>query len=284
MAMKETHLRSITRSVIWRAIGVVVLALVTYLVTRNWITTSLVTILHHGVFIFVYYLHERCWLKVKWDSKFRPLARIITYEIILGNSILGLITYLLTGSLQQMSLVTFIYIGNKLWLYRLYDYVWERIKWQARVTVYAYVAGDLIHVGHLNCLKQAKALGNYLIVGVLTDDAISAYKRTPVIPFEQRIEMFANLKCVDEVIRQNNVDPTDNLKKLPQVDIVVHGDDWGDNFPGAAYMKSIGKKAVRTKYYQGQSTTAIINRIRGGLIEPIYTPDERQVHSIRQIN
>lgn len=259
---KESHKRSITRSIIWRCIGVIVLALITYLVTRSWITTSLVTALHHGTFIFVYYLHERFWCKISWlrNSKFKPFARILTYEIILGNSILGLITFLLTGSLQQMSLITFLYIGNKLWIYYLYDWVWSKIRWQTRVTVYAYVAGDLPHIGHLRCLQQAKALGNYLIVGVLTDKAIEAYKRVPIIPFEERAEMFANFKCVDEVVRQDSVDPTENLKKL-QPDIVVHGDDWNEDFPGAKYMKSIGRKAIRTKYYPGQSTTKIIELI-----------------------
>jgi len=128
-------------------------------------------------------------------------------------------------------------------------------------TVYAFVAGDLLHIGHLRALQQAKALGNYLIVGVLTDEAIKAYKRKPFIPFEERIELFANLKCVDEVVAQHNVDPTDNLRSLPQVDILVHGDDWNENFLGVEYMRQTGRKAIRTKYYPHQSTTKIISKI-----------------------
>ena len=131
-----------------------------------------------------------------------------------------------------------------------------------RITVYAYVVGDLLHIGHLKSLQQAKALGDYLIVGVLTDEATMAYKRMPVIPFGERMELIANLKCVDDVVEQESVDPTENLKVL-QPDIVVHGDDWDENFPGAEYMRSIGKKAVRTKYFAGQSTTKIIERIAG---------------------
>jgi len=127
--------------------------------------------------------------------------------------------------------------------------------------IYAYVVADLLHLGHLRALQQAKALGGYLIVGVLTDEAVIAYKRWPIIPFEERLELVANLKCVDEVMRQDTLDPTENLKKL-DVDIVVHGDDWDEDFPGAAYMRSIGKKAIRTTYYKGQSTTQIIDRIQ----------------------
>lgn len=127
--------------------------------------------------------------------------------------------------------------------------------------VYAYVCADLLHIGHLRALQQAKALGDYLIVGVLTDKAIATYKHWPIIPFEERFELVANLRCVDEVVRQESVDPTENLKKL-DVDIVVHGDDWDEDFPGAAYMRSIGKKAIRIKYYPGQSTTMIKEKIK----------------------
>jgi len=129
------------------------------------------------------------------------------------------------------------------------------------IKVYAYVAGDLPHVGHLRALQQAKDLGDYLIVGVLTDEAIAAYKRRPVMPFEERLTVFAGMKPVDKVIPQYDVDPTENLKHLPDVDILVHGDDWGDDFPGAEYMREQGKKVVRTKYYQGQNTTKIIKEI-----------------------
>lgn len=127
--------------------------------------------------------------------------------------------------------------------------------------VYIYVCADLLHVGHLRAMQQAKALGDYLIVGVITDEGIAAYKHWPIIPFEERIELIANLKCVDEVVRQEGVDPTENLKKL-DVDILVHGDDWDEDFPGAAYMRSIGRKVIRTRYYPGQSTTMIIKKIK----------------------
>ena len=129
---KESHVRSVVRSVVWRAFGILFLACVTYLYTHNWITTTLVTVLHHGTFIFGYYLHERFWLHTKWlrDSKLKPYMRVITYEIILGNVILGIITLALTGSLQQMSLITVTYITNKYWMYYAYDIIWGKIKWQ----------------------------------------------------------------------------------------------------------------------------------------------------------
>lgn len=136
-----------------------------------------------------------------------------------------------------------------------------------RTVIYTYVVGDLLHIGHLKALQQAKALGDYLIVGVLTDEATATYKRQPVIPFEQRIELVASLKCVDLAVRQDTLDPTKNIKELKEkhnvdVDIVTHGADWDKNFPGAEYMRSVGKKAIRTKYYPDlQSTTKIIEKV-----------------------
>jgi len=132
------------------------------------------------------------------------------------------------------------------------------------VVVYTYVVGDLFHIGHLRCLQQAKALGDYLIVGVLTDEATAAYKRTPVVPFEERMELVASIKCVDKVVVQDSLNPTENIKRI-NPDVVTHSHDENEKFPGAnveALMKKLGGKAVRTNYYHGTSTTEIMNKIR----------------------
>jgi len=136
---KESHSRSLTRSIIWRALGIIVLALITYIYTQNWITTTLITVVHHGAFIFGYYIHERFWLKIRWlrDSKWKPFIRVITYEVILGNLVLGVISYIFTGSLQQMTLITLTYISNKYWMYYAYDYIWSKVTWQTKQEVYA---------------------------------------------------------------------------------------------------------------------------------------------------
>lgn len=127
--------------------------------------------------------------------------------------------------------------------------------------VYTYVVCDLFHYGHLKFLKKAKKLGDWLIVGVLTDDAVTQYKRKPIIPFEERMEIVRAIKCVDRVVVQDALDPTENLKKL-KVDTLVHGDDWSENFPGSSYMRSIGKKVASILYYSHQSTSKIIDKVR----------------------
>lgn len=133
MMLKENHIRSITRSILWRIMGVIVLAIITYIFTQSWIQTGLITFLHHFVFVFIYYFHERAWQKIhKIQGKRRKVLRAFTYEIILGHFVLGFITLTVTGSWTNVTLITIFYIENKLWLYYLYDWVWDRIKWQSQ--------------------------------------------------------------------------------------------------------------------------------------------------------
>ena len=131
MIKQESHLRSATRSIIWRILGVIVLATITYIITKNRIQTSLITVIHHASFLVIYYLHERVWCKItKFQGKKRKIFRAFTYEIVLGHLVLGAITWAITGSWLSVTLVTIIYIESKLWIYYVYDWVWDKVNWQ----------------------------------------------------------------------------------------------------------------------------------------------------------
>ena len=91
-------------------------------------------------------------------------------------------------------------------------------------TVYIAISADILHHGHINLIKKASEYGK-LIVGVLTDEAVATYKRFPVIEFEERKFIIENISGVSEVVPQNTLDYTDNLKKY-RPDYVFHGDDW----------------------------------------------------------
>ena len=101
----------------------------------------------------------------------------------------------------------------------------------ARVITYG--TYDLFHVGHLRLLQRAKALagdGGELIVGVSTDrfNWIEKHKKS-AIPYEQRAEIVAALKCVDEVIPEDDWDmKRDILEK--KIDIFCMGSDWQGKF------------------------------------------------------
>ena len=127
-------------------------------------------------------------------------------------------------------------------------------------TVFASIVGDLFHVGHLNLLCQAKQMGR-LVVGVLSDEVVESYKRKPIIPQEERFIIVSNIKGVSLAFLQMELEPNHDFLR-EHIDIIVHGDDWKDNFPGAEYMRSIGKEAINLPYFQAQSTTKIIEKIK----------------------
>lgn len=123
---QDSHRKSMLKSVIWRLLGIFVLAIITYVFTSSLIQTGLITFLHHGAFLIIYYLHERVWFKIhRIQGKKRRILRAFTYEIILGHCVLGLITLLVTGSWTKVTLITITYIENKLWMYLVYDWIWE---------------------------------------------------------------------------------------------------------------------------------------------------------------
>jgi len=126
----EAQLRSFIKSFIWRIVGVLVLGAVTFFYTRHWVTTSWITFLHHGIFLFVFWIHERFWLHVDYKNMLlRSVLKCLTYETILGTFILGIITLAITGSVQQMGQITLTYIGVKHLMYVFNEFIWGRLRW-----------------------------------------------------------------------------------------------------------------------------------------------------------
>jgi uncharacterized membrane protein len=123
----DSHPKSALKSIIWRVMGVMVLATITYLFTRSWITTSLITVIHHATFLVVFYLHERIYMKVK-ETKRKSLVKAVTYEIILGMGLGGLIVLMVTGSWSKVSEITLTYTAVKLIMYFAYERIWLKIK------------------------------------------------------------------------------------------------------------------------------------------------------------
>ena len=124
----ETKTRSTVKSFIWRIVGVIILASVTYFYTRKWITTTWITFLHHGVFFFIFILHERFWLKVNIHGLKRKLLKMLFYETILGNFVLGIICLVITGNVQTMGKITLTYIAIKHVIFVINEILWDRIK------------------------------------------------------------------------------------------------------------------------------------------------------------
>ena len=120
--------------------------------------------------------------------------------------------------------------------------------------VYVGMCADIVHVGHINIIKEAKTYG-LVTIGLLTDEAISSYKDLPVLSYDQRKIIVENIDGVDDVIPQHELDYENNLILL-KPDIVVHGDDWKKGV-----QSSIRSKVIKVLSLWG-----------GELIEPQYTP------------
>lgn len=122
---------------------------------------------------------------------------------------------------------------------------------------------DLFHIGHLNILKNAKAMCDKLIVGVTTDELLLSYKnKKSVIPFEERCEIIRNIKYVDAVIAQETMDKLDVWKKV-KFDIMFVGDDWHNTDKWGKIENELSENDVRIVYFpytKGTSST-LINEI-----------------------
>ncbi|KAK1367473.1 Ethanolamine-phosphate cytidylyltransferase [Heracleum sosnowskyi] len=136
-----------------------------------------------------------------------------------------------------------------------------------RVRVYMDGCFDLMHYGHANALRQAKALGDELVVGVVSDDQIIANKGPPVLSMEERLTLVSGLKWVDEVIADAPYEITEEfMKRLfndHKIDYIIHGDDpclLPDGTDAYALAKSAGRYK-QIKRTEGVSSTDIVGRI-----------------------
>lgn len=97
-------------------------------------------------------------------------------------------------------------------------------------TVLTYGTFDLFHIGHLNLLKRARALGDKLIVAVSTDEFNAGKGKTTLMPFEHRVELLRSVRFVDEVIAETCWEQKITDVQRLGVDVFVIGDDWQGKF------------------------------------------------------
>ena len=119
---------------------------------------------------------------------------------------------------------------------------------------------DMFHIGHLNILKKAKEQCDYLIVGVSTDEVVKSYKnKKPIIPFEERIAIIKELKCVDQAVPQTSMDKMKAWEKY-DFDVLFHGSDWKGSDMYNKMIKefsSVGVDVVFLPHTEGVSSTLL---------------------------
>ena len=132
--------------------------------------------------------------------------------------------------------------------------------------VIGYTAGvyELFHIGHLNLLKNAKGMCDKLIVGVTTDELATYKGKYPVIPFSDRIEIVRNIKCVDAVVAQSDMNKLEMCKKLG-ASVMFVGDDWYQSPRWEEYETAFKEANIRIIYFpytKGVSSTQISKALK----------------------
>jgi D-beta-D-heptose 7-phosphate kinase/D-beta-D-heptose 1-phosphate adenosyltransferase len=126
---------------------------------------------------------------------------------------------------------------------------------------------DLLHPGHLRYLRQARDLGDALIVGVNSDRSVRANKGPdrPITPEAERVEILESLAVVDGVVVFDEDTPHELVSAL-QPDVLVKGADWAeDAIVGRDVVEARGGRVVRVAVEPGYSTTRILEKIRSPL-------------------
>src|SRR5690349_12447306 len=126
------------------------------------------------------------------------------------------------------------------------------------VVVFTNGVFDILHPGHIRYLRDARALGDVLIVGVNSDRSVKALAKAPdrpINPEHERVEVLEALASVDGVVIFDEDTPHAIISAL-QPDILVKGADWGENaIVGRDVVEARGGKVVRIPLAEGYSTT-----------------------------
>ena len=123
---------------------------------------------------------------------------------------------------------------------------------------------DLLHRGHVHLLRQAKAHGDLLIVGVNSDRSVKTIKgpTRPILPENDRVELIAAMEMVDYVVLFDEPDPYHLIAAI-RPNVLAKGGDWGaDRIIGSDIVKRDGGQVALIPYLMGFSTTEIIERIQ----------------------
>lgn len=139
----------------------------------------------------------------------------------------------------------------------------ERAK--GKIVVFTNGVFDILHPGHIRYLRDARALGDLLIVGVNSDRSVKALNKAPdrpIHPEHERAEVLEALASVDAVVVFDEEDPHAIITAL-QPDILVKGADWAENAViGRDVVEARGGKVVRITLAEGYSTTKILEKVR----------------------
>ena len=138
-----------------------------------------------------------------------------------------------------------------------------RLRSQGKNLVFTNGVFDLLHVGHLRYLQQARALGDALAIGLNADSCVKRLKgdKRPILPEAERAELLAGLACVDYVCLFDEDDPRELIKAVVP-NLLVKGGDWPiEKILGRDTVEAAGGKVLSLPFVAGRSTTTIVKDI-----------------------
>ncbi|XEH48869.1 adenylyltransferase/cytidyltransferase family protein [Edwardsiella tarda] len=132
--------------------------------------------------------------------------------------------------------------------------------------IIGYTSGvfDLFHIGHVNILRNAKAMCDKLVVGVTIDELVSYKGKQAVIPYHERIEVVRACRYVDVAVPQKSMDKAAAAKKN-QASYLFVGDDWYETDKWKLHEKELAEVGCRVIYFpytQGTSSTLINDTLK----------------------
>ena len=141
----------------------------------------------------------------------------------------------------------------------------EKLRAEGRRIVFTNGCFDLLHVGHVRLLRQAAALGDYLVVGLNSDASVRRLKgdARPILPAEARAELLAALECVDAVAVVEEDTPLALIEAI-RPDVLVKGGDYRpEDVVGRAVVEADGGRLVLIPPVEGYSTSGLVARLAG---------------------
>jgi len=139
----------------------------------------------------------------------------------------------------------------------------EELRKEGKQIVFTNGCFDLLHVGHIRYLREARRMGDLLVVALNNDDSVRKLKgpSRPVQPERDRAEILAGLECVDYVVLFEQDTPLAVIEHL-RPNVLVKGADWSvEQIVGRDVVKGTGGRVVTIDYVKGMSTSALIDRI-----------------------
>ncbi len=137
------------------------------------------------------------------------------------------------------------------------------LKAEGKRVVFTNGCFDLLHIGHIRYLEEAKALGDVLVVGVNSDASVRKLKgpKRPVLPEAERAEILSGLGCVDYITLFDEMDPLKLITSL-QPNVLVKGGDWTkEQIVGKEVVERSGGEVVIIPFVKGASTSTLIETI-----------------------